>query len=124
MQSYLLNIRLVMEQNTKFFNRTYTGMVDECLKETKYNNFILLINEVKDKIEQVQENIVMSKYGIVSSFFLTNEDVDHIDSLRLRYMKGSMGSIADNFMQLNVEITRTVTIKKHDIYCGEGKCFV
>ncbi|KAI8122888.1 hypothetical protein CVS40_6348 [Lucilia cuprina] len=64
MQGYLQNIRLVVEQNRKWFNRTYTGMVDESLKVTKYNNFILLINEVKDKIEQVQENMVMSKYGI------------------------------------------------------------
>lgn len=141
MQGYLQNVRLIVEQNRDWFNGSYKGVVDESLKITRYNNFVLLINEVKDKIDQVQENVVMSRYGIASRFFLTSDEIDHfnIDGLKLRYMKSSMGSMDNGFMvfvlsvpnfvdeeyraeivvpvpnrdsmQLNIEITKTVTIK-------------
>lgn len=40
MQGYLQNIRLVVEQNRKWFNRTYTDEIDENFRLTKYNNFL------------------------------------------------------------------------------------
>lgn len=140
MQNYLQNIRLIVEQHRNWFNKTYVGEIDKSLKITKYNNFVLLINEVKSKIEQVQENIVMSKYGIASKFFLTNDEIDHfnIDSLKMKHMRSSMGCIETNiivfvlmipnftdtkyrteivlpipnreFMQLDIKITKTVTV--------------
>lgn len=117
------------------------GEIDRTMKITKYNNFIILINEVRNKIEQVQENIIMSKYGIASKFFLTDDEIDHfhIDSLKLKHMKSSLGCIETDvivfvlmipnfgneeyrtqvvapipnqkFMQLDIEITKTVTVK-------------
>ena len=100
MQNYLQNIRLVVKQNRNWFNRTYTGEIEESLRITKYNNFVLLINEVGNKIEQIQGNIVMSRYGIAGRFFLTNDEIDHfdVDSLKMRYMKSSMGSIDNNLI--------------------------
>lgn len=140
MQTYLQNIRLVLEQNKNWFNRTYMGSIEDNLKMTKYNSFMLLINEVKHKIEQVQENIVMSKYKIASKFFLTNEEIDHfeIDNLKLRFIKSNIGQVDHrmivfvlsiptflnymyktqivlpipdrSYMQLNIKITKTVNI--------------
>lgn len=139
-QTYLQNIRLVLEQNKNWFNKTYMDSFEENLKITKYNSFLLMINEVKHKIEQVQENIIMSKYKIVSKFFLTDEEIDHfeIDSLKLRFMKSNIGRVDHNtiifvlsipkflentyktriilpipdrsYMQLNIKITQTVNI--------------
>ena len=56
MQLYLQNIWLILEQNMNWFNRTYVGSFEESMKMTKYNNIMLLINEVKNKIEQVQHS--------------------------------------------------------------------
>lgn len=49
---------------------------------------MLLINEVRKEIEQVQQNIIMSKIGIFNNFFLKNEEIDHfaINSLNIRYL--------------------------------------
>ena len=83
----------------------------------------------------------MSKHGIAGRFFMTSEEIDHfeIDSLKLRHMKTSLGSIKDsfiifvllipdfveeeykteivvpipnrNFTQLDIQTTRTVTVQ-------------
>ena len=71
---------------------------------------MLLINEVGNKIEQIQGNIVMSRYSIAGGFFLSNDEIDHFDddSLKMRYMKSSMGSIDNNLIVFVLMIPKFV----------------
>ena len=118
MQGYLQNIRLVVEQKRLWFNKTYTSEINE-------NSFIF-----------------MSKHGIRGR---KSEEIDHfeIDSLKLRHMRGSLGSIEDSliifvllipdfveeeykteivvpipnrsFTHLDIQTTKTVTVQ--DVTC-------
>ena len=118
MQGYLQNIRLVVEQKRWWFNKTYTSEINE-------NSFIF-----------------MSKHGIIGR---KSEEIDHfeIDSLKLRHMRSSLGSIEDSliifvllipdfveeeykteivvpipnrsFTHLDIQTTKTVTVQ--DVTC-------
>lgn len=97
-QKFMQNVHLLLESNRLLFNASMSKEIIDNIPVIKYNSYWLIINQIRDKIERIQENILMARYNVMNRFVLTNDEIDlyNIDSSKLRHLKFNIGSLSND----------------------------
>lgn len=84
-------------------------MIDEEYEQNMYLEQMTKIQLLKNKIEQIQNNVVSAKYGIVNPNILTNHEITKydIDFNTLKYLQLGTATFNNIYLIIGIKIPKT-----------------
>lgn len=113
-------IKNIVKSDRKEIERSVNSInkrINEEYQQHMYLEQFTKIQLIKSKIEQIQDNIVSAKYGIIHPNILTNYEITkyQIDFNKLKFLQLGIATFNNTFLILGIKIPKTfiqVTIRK------------